>query len=106
MFKNSNLLNFFKSKKKSVKKYEETERKQDPYTIFPAPEGGFKTRLTPDLLALKSWYYPGSGDEVRKYQYKLIQKSLTHNTFVAIPTGTGKTYIAAGVILNYYRWFP
>lgn len=28
------------------------------------------------------------------------------NTLAALPTGLGKTFIAAVVMLNYYRWFP
>lgn len=29
-----------------------------------------------------------------------------HNTLVSLPTGLGKTLIAAVVMYNYYRWFP
>ena len=28
------------------------------------------------------------------------------NTLVSLPTGLGKTLIAAVVMYNYYRWFP
>lgn len=29
-----------------------------------------------------------------------------HNTLVCLPTGLGKTLIAAVVMYNHYRWFP
>ena len=28
------------------------------------------------------------------------------NTLVTLPTGLGKTFIAAVVMYNYFRWFP
>ncbi|CAN0555872.1 unnamed protein product, partial [Ectocarpus sp. 12 AP-2014] len=33
-------------------------------------------------------------------------QALFKNTLVALPTGLGKTLIAAVVMYNYYRWFP
>ena len=44
--------------------------------------------------------------EVRKYQEYIVQKALFTNTLVALPTGLGKTFIAAVVMYNYFRWFP
>ena len=42
----------------------------------------------------------------REYQFKAVQTCLFQNTLVSLPTGLGKTFIAANVILNYYKWFP
>lgn len=42
----------------------------------------------------------------RTYQYDISQVCFKHNTLVCLPTGTGKTFIAAVVIMNFYRWFP
>lgn len=42
----------------------------------------------------------------REYQFLMVETSLFYNTLVCLPTGLGKTFIAANVILNYYRWFP
>ena len=36
----------------------------------------------------------------------MVQKALTTNSLVCLPTGLGKTLIAAVVMFNYYRWFP
>lgn len=44
--------------------------------------------------------------EVREYQQYIVQKALFTNTLVALPTGLGKTFIAAVVMYNYFRWFP
>ncbi|ORZ33960.1 P-loop containing nucleoside triphosphate hydrolase protein, partial [Catenaria anguillulae PL171] len=58
-----------------------------------------------DGKAVSSWLYP-TNMPVRDYQFNIVQKALFHNTLVSIPTGMGKTLIAAVVMVNYYRWFP
>ena len=42
----------------------------------------------------------------RDYQYQITRDALTTNSLVCLPTGLGKTLIAAVVMYNYYRWFP
>ena len=42
---------------------------------------------------------------VRDYQRKIVETCIKNNTLVAIPTGTGKTFIAATIMLNFFRWF-
>jgi hypothetical protein len=42
----------------------------------------------------------------RRYQFDIAQTAVLHNTLVGLPTGLGKTLIAAVVMFNYYRWFP
>lgn len=55
----------------------------------------------------KTWIYPTSAKyEERAYQVNICNTAIHHNTLVAIPTGTGKTLIAAVVMYNFYRWFP
>ncbi|GAC99035.1 hypothetical protein PHSY_006632 [Pseudozyma hubeiensis SY62] len=58
-----------------------------------------------DLEAGKTWIYP-TNMESRDYQYNIVQKALFNNVLVALPTGLGKTFIAAVVILNFFRWYP
>ncbi|KAF7729998.1 hypothetical protein EC973_003411 [Apophysomyces ossiformis] len=58
-----------------------------------------------DREALPTWIYP-INYPVRAYQYNILQKAMFHNTLVALPTGLGKTFIAAVVMYNYWRWFP
>lgn len=58
-----------------------------------------------DYNNLKTYIYP-INYEIRDYQFNIIEKSFYNNMLVALPTGLGKTFIAATVILNYYRWFP
>lgn len=43
---------------------------------------------------------------IRAYQYNIIQQCLYNNTMVVLPTGLGKTFVAAVVMLNFYRWYP
>jgi Fanconi anemia group M protein len=49
--------------------------------------------------------YPAGVPE-RAYQVAIIQRALLANTLVALPTGLGKTLIAAVVMYNFFRWFP
>lgn len=58
-----------------------------------------------DCAAAQTWIYPVN-KPLRTYQLNIVQKALFHNVLVALPTGLGKTFIAAVVILNMYRWFP
>ncbi|KAJ3049904.1 hypothetical protein HK097_009111, partial [Rhizophlyctis rosea] len=58
-----------------------------------------------DKEAAKTWIYP-TNCAVRDYQFNIVQKSLLVNTLVALPTGLGKTLIAAVVMYNFFRWFP
>ncbi|KAB5536366.1 type III restriction enzyme [Coniochaeta sp. 2T2.1] len=54
--------------------------------------------------ALKTWVYPMNLGPVRDYQFSIVKTGLFNNTLVALPTGLGKTFIAAAIILNFYRW--
>lgn len=54
---------------------------------------------------MKLWVYP-KGIPERAYQVSIIEKALLHNTLVCLPTGLGKTLIAAVVMYNFFRWFP
>lgn len=58
-----------------------------------------------DSVAGGMWIYP-TNYPVREYQYNIVAKSLYENTLVVLPTGLGKTFIAAVVMYNFYRWYP
>ncbi|KAI8065035.1 hypothetical protein BDF21DRAFT_496641 [Thamnidium elegans] len=58
-----------------------------------------------DLQNLRTWIYP-TNYPIRGYQLNIVQKAMFQNTLVALPTGLGKTFIAAVVMYNYWRWFP
>uniref|UniRef100_A0A8C4VNV9 ATP-dependent RNA helicase FANCM n=1 Tax=Gopherus evgoodei TaxID=1825980 RepID=A0A8C4VNV9_9SAUR len=51
------------------------------------------------------WVYPTNWPE-RGYQVRMARAALLANTLVCLPTGLGKTFIAAVVMYNFYRWFP
>ncbi|CAL4989159.1 unnamed protein product [Urochloa decumbens] len=58
-----------------------------------------------DHEAVQTWIYPTNVD-IREYQKHMVEKALFTNTLIALPTGLGKTFIAAVVMYNYFRWFP
>jgi len=58
-----------------------------------------------DPVLCKEWVYPVN-KEVREYQVSISKNCLLHNTLVVLPTGLGKTLIAAVVMFNFYRWYP
>lgn len=58
-----------------------------------------------DVDAGRTWVYP-INYPMRKYQYSIVEKALFRNTLVSLPTGLGKTFIAAVVMYNFYRWYP
>ena len=57
-----------------------------------------------DSEAVKTWVYPTNLGKIRDYQFNIVQRGLFHNLLVALPTGLGKTFIAATIMLNWYRW--
>jgi ERCC4-related helicase len=57
-----------------------------------------------DREAMKTWVYPTNLGTIRDYQFNIVQRGLFNNLLVALPTGLGKTFIAATIMLNWYRW--
>jgi ATP-dependent DNA helicase MPH1 len=57
-----------------------------------------------DREAMGTWIYPTNLGRIRDYQFNIVQKGLFHNLLVALPTGLGKTFIAATIMLNWFRW--
>lgn len=57
-----------------------------------------------DPEAIKTWVYPTNLGTIRDYQFNIVQRGLFHNLLVALPTGLGKTFIAATIMLNWFRW--
>lgn len=72
----------------------------------------FRADLPPDIPthhvlnpeALKTWVYPMNLGAIRDYQFSIVKTGLFNNTLVSLPTGLGKTFIAAAIMLNFYRW--
>lgn len=54
--------------------------------------------------ALKTWVYPTNLGKIRDYQFSIVRNGLFNNLLVALPTGLGKTCIAATIMLNFFRW--
>ncbi|KAL8842538.1 MAG: hypothetical protein Q9170_000492 [Blastenia crenularia] len=54
--------------------------------------------------AMQTWVYPTNLGKIRSYQYSIVASGLYHNMLVALPTGLGKTFIAATIMLNWFRW--
>lgn len=83
----------------------------------PTPSQGFNSRpfradLPPEPPThhelnrheLATWVYPLNLGPIRDYQFSIVKNGLFNNTLVALPTGLGKTFIAATIMLNYFRW--
>ncbi|KAG9242403.1 ATP-dependent DNA helicase-like protein mph1 [Calycina marina] len=77
-------------------------RKVHNYKVDLPPEAPTHHRLNEDTLS--TWIYPSNLGEIRKYQYSIVHNGLFNNLLVALPTGLGKTFIAATIMYNYYRW--
>lgn len=61
----------------------------------------------PDNNTVNTWVYPVNPNyPIREYQKEICQAALFQNTLVCLPTGLGKTLIAAVVMYNFYRWYP
>jgi hypothetical protein len=87
---------------------EEDEDFSDNDPLFDPEEGKQPPKpmkLLPDREACKTFVYP-TNKSLRKYQFDIIAKAFYTDTLVALPTGLGKTFLAAVLMYNYYRWFP
>ena len=71
------------------------DRPLDPYQHYPSP----------DPTTSKTFLY-NNAKEVRAYQVRMALAAAQRNTLIVLPTGMGKTFIAAMVISNFQRWFP
>ncbi|KAI8096906.1 uncharacterized protein BX664DRAFT_275297 [Halteromyces radiatus] len=71
----------------------------------PPPPTSVRTYHPFDRTNITTWIYP-TNNQMRGYQFNIVRKALFSNTLVSIPTGLGKTFIAAVIMYNYYRWFP
>jgi hypothetical protein len=58
-----------------------------------------------DPTSIDRWVYPTNVTE-RAYQFEIASIAVRQNTLVSLPTGLGKTLIAAVVMYNFWRWFP
>ncbi|KAK3915899.1 Fanconi anemia group M protein [Frankliniella fusca] len=74
----------------------------DESELYNGPEAqGF------DFKAGQVWVYPRNEKfPIRDYQKTCVETALFHNTLVSLPTGLGKTFIAAVVMYNFYMWYP
>ncbi|XP_043669530.1 Fanconi anemia group M protein isoform X1 [Vespula pensylvanica] len=77
----------------------EMEVTQNPDISTDSQTSGF------DMSAGNIWIYP-ENYPVREYQFNIVKRALYYNTLVCLPTGLGKTFIAAVVMYNFWRWYP
>lgn len=89
--KQKSLLQFFKGTTTISTKISNPNAKESYHTI--------------DQEAIKTYIYP-INYPLRDYQFSISRTALFRNTLVCLPTGLGKTFIAAVVMFNFYRWFP
>lgn len=65
------------------------------HTVGPPPA----MKLRCDEREVKTWVYSANKPK-RKYQYDIVHRALYNNCLVSLPTGLGKTFIAAVVMLK------
>ncbi|VDN96713.1 unnamed protein product [Rodentolepis nana] len=76
-----------------------------PKIHYTPTENDFESLPGFDLSTGNEWHYPTSV-ELRTYQFTITERCLYQNCLVCIPTGLGKTLIAAVVLHNFLRWYP
>lgn len=81
--------------------YRQSEIIQQPQNVAQRPLQ-LSNNHTVDEEACRTWIYP-TNYPVRSYQLNIVGKALFHNMLVSLPTGLGKTFIAAVVMYNYWR---
>jgi hypothetical protein len=88
-------------------KPEQNSKQTHQASISASSNDNEKLRTYPDFDRQSGciWIYP-TNYEKRDYQYKIVSAALFQNTLVVLPTGLGKTFIAAVVMFNYCRWYP
>ncbi|KAL2329415.1 hypothetical protein Fmac_022842 [Flemingia macrophylla] len=92
-----------KTKQSTLDEFVSIANKETPIPQFDDDGPTFIHQI--DAEAAKTWIYPVNVP-LRDYQFGITQSALFSNTLVALPTGLGKTLIAAVVMYNYFRWFP
>lgn len=73
-----------------------------PTEIFRKPTDRY---VESDPFTMSTFLYPCNVTR-REYQFDICQVCFRYNTLVCLPTGSGKTFIAAVVIWNFHRWYP
>ena len=58
-----------------------------------------------DEMNINTLIYPNNVSR-RQYQFDISNVCCHYNTLVCLPTGSGKTLIAAVVMMNFFRWYP
>jgi len=93
----------------STRQNQSTEEYLFPFSEVPSVASTNATEVKDlpgfDLEAGRIWIYP-TNYPVREYQLQIVRQALVRNTMVTLPTGLGKTFIAAVVMFNFYRWYP
>ncbi|XP_026554579.1 Fanconi anemia group M protein [Pseudonaja textilis] len=79
----------------------------DSPSSWPPPSGASAARGFIGGAPGALWMFPSGGCvEERAYQVRASWEALLANTLLCLPTGLGKTLVAAVVMYNFYRWFP
>lgn len=84
--------------------YQKGQQQDKSASLFWAATAGRISQRSPRNLALNQRY--PTKPEFREYQQEIVSTCICNNTLVCLPTGVGKTHIAAVIIANFSRWFP